>query len=106
MPTSEDMNRGRRVELVRGKLDQREFVELLNAAARERGLPVIYDIVKLSKIENGTRRVALDDGIVVAAVDPDQRGIEWLAGVRTARRQYGGPKYRRRGGEDGKEESA
>lgn len=106
MPTSEDRARGSRVGMVRGRMDQRDFVERLNAVARTVGLPAIYDVVKLSKMENGARKVTLDDAIVVAALDSEKRGVEWLAGITKPRRQYGGKPYRRRGGEDGKEESA
>lgn len=88
MPTNEDNDRrakiAARIIQVReaAGMDQRAFVDALNAAARGIGLPAIYDIVKVSKIENSKRDVSLDDAILVADVDPHRRSVRWLAGAR------------------------
>lgn len=85
-PSSDDLpgDRAKRVKAIRTALglNQPAFAELLNDAARKAGLPAIYHNTKVSKMEIEGRKVSLDDAIVVAAVDPEQRGVYWLAGVR------------------------
>lgn len=57
---------------------QPEFAAALNAAAVRLGVQARYDGTTVSKIETGMRRVTLEDIELVAAIDPEQRGREWL----------------------------
>lgn len=59
-------------------MPQREFADLLNAKAPELGLKGGYDSSAIARLEKNERRLHLDDITVIAAVDPKQRGREWL----------------------------
>jgi hypothetical protein len=60
-------------------MSQRRFAELLNAKAQEIRLDVAFDGSAITRIEKGERRLQLDEVTVIAAVDPEARGREWLA---------------------------
>jgi transcriptional regulator with XRE-family HTH domain len=74
-------SRGDRVRLVREALglQQTEFTERLNQMAEALGIESRYDFTKVSKMEVGTRKVSLDDAIVLAELDPKRRGVRWMA---------------------------
>lgn len=57
----------------------KEFAGMLTAKAQQLGLGLRYHPSTVSDIEAGNRAITLDDAIVVAALDPAERGIEWLA---------------------------
>lgn len=40
---------------------------------------VTYDSAKIARLESGERRASIDDVAVIASVDPEKRGREWLA---------------------------
>lgn len=86
-----------RVKAVREALGlkQPEFAARLMVAARQLGVEARYDNTMVSKMELGTRYVGLLDGAVIAAVDPERRGLDWLAlgpsgSVLLSRRPIGG----------------
>lgn len=72
---------GKRVYLIRlalgdglrSPLPMEEFAALITERTG-----VAYNSSTISKIENGGRRVTLDDADRIAAVDPRRRGREWL----------------------------
>ena len=76
-------NRGERVYSIRRALGPdprtemalREFAELLN----ERAGKVVFDASELSKIERGKRKLSIDAAVLIASVDPLNRGFTWLA---------------------------
>lgn len=78
--TEDSEARGDRVKAIREELGliQEKFAAVLNDAARGLRLPAIYHTSKVSKMETGNRGVSLDDAYVVAAVDPQHRGVEWI----------------------------
>lgn len=55
------------------------FAKRLNAIAARYGLQFKYDHSVISKIENGGRRVSIEEVPLFAALDPKQRGANWLA---------------------------
>lgn len=73
--------RGARAKLIREKLglDQDQMAAVLTAEAERAGIPKRYDRTAISKLEKGRRDVSLDDAVVYAAVDPERRGMAWLA---------------------------
>lgn len=92
---------GDRVREVREATGEKQgiFAVRLTAEAARQGMGwLVYDNTIVSKLENGARALTLDDAVIVAAVDPQQRGRFWLAWdedaneatARTPRRIYGG----------------
>jgi len=73
---------GDRVRAVReayGEL-QPAFAARLNAAARHLGMNWLnYTNFIVSRLETGDRMMFLDDAVVIASVDPEQRGRVWVA---------------------------
>lgn len=63
----------------RTPLTQGEFAKRANAIAARFGLKANYDASFISKIENGTRTVGIEEIPVFAALDPMKRGDSWLA---------------------------
>jgi hypothetical protein len=59
---------------VRTPLALDRFAELLNAACGERR----YDNSKLSLLERGKRKPTLEDVRLIASLDPQKRGRDWL----------------------------
>jgi transcriptional regulator with XRE-family HTH domain len=100
---------GDRVRQIREALGDKQpaFAARLTAVAARLGLSwVNYDNTAISRLETGRGNyLRVDDLAVIISVDPEKRTVEWLAGIKTPRRQYGAKPYRRRG-DDGKEESA
>lgn len=72
---------GDRVKAVRDALGlkQPEFAVRLTEEAQRRGLTwVRYDFSIISKLENGSRRLSLDDVLVLSCVDREERGMLWI----------------------------
>lgn len=58
---------------------QPEFAAAMNGAAKRLGISERYDNTKVSKMELGTRDVSLADVMVIADLDHEKRGRDWLA---------------------------
>lgn len=93
--TEDSETRGDRVKAIRELLGlkQPEFAARLNEAAERLKLPAIYHNTKVSKMETGSRGVDLNDAYVVAALDPENRGTDWIT-FGTRRKHTGGPRKR------------
>lgn len=72
---------GDRVKAIREAWGEKQpaFAQRLTAAAARLGLRLRYDNTMVSKMEVGRREVTLDDVTVIASVDREKRGKEWLA---------------------------
>lgn len=73
---------GDRVREVREATGRRQidFAVLLVAEAQRQGMSWLnYDNSIVSKLENATRQMSLDDVTVIAAIDPERRGKLWLS---------------------------
>ncbi len=74
---------GQRVYLIRlahgdGVKNPMPLAEFVALVKKRRG--VTYDASAVSRMENGTRKVTLEDIDVLAPLDPLKRGKMWLAG--------------------------
>jgi transcriptional regulator with XRE-family HTH domain len=69
--------RVRQIREARGE-KQPEFATALNAAAVRLGITARYDGTTVSKLETGMRRATLEDIELIAAIDPGDRGRDWL----------------------------
>lgn len=72
---------GDRVRAVREAIGERQpaFALRLTGQARKLGMIWLrYDNTIVSKLEQGTRDLSIDDTFVIAAIDPRQRGRQWL----------------------------
>lgn len=58
--------------------DNIAFVERLNRAARELGLPEEWNSARLAKIRNGGQNLSPEDGLVLSSIDPKGRGYTWI----------------------------
>lgn len=72
-----------------------KFAEELNKLAVAYSYPTRFDVAKISKMESGVGRgLSVEEGALLAVIDPLERGIAWLA--------FGGPAIKsmrgRRGG--------
>ncbi|HEV8448619.1 MAG TPA: helix-turn-helix domain-containing protein [Gemmatimonadaceae bacterium] len=72
-------------------LSQAALAAELTTMAETYGLDELYDDSKVSRIEAGLRGLSLEEGALVVLIDPEGRGVVWLA--------FGGPvaKAMRRG---------
>lgn len=60
------------------------FAEELNKLAAAYGYPKRFNESKISKMESGTGRgLSVEEGALLAVIDPLERGVAWLA--------FGGP---------------
>jgi hypothetical protein len=78
--------RGRRVAEIReaAGLTGAAFARELNKLAAAYGYPTRYSESKVSRIESGIgRNISLEEGALVVQLDPEDRGVVWLA--------FGGP---------------
>lgn len=75
------LNVGDRVRMIREARGEKqpEFAAAMNGAAKALGVDERYDNTKVSKMEIGGRAVSLDDVRVIASLDPEKRGLLWLA---------------------------
>jgi hypothetical protein len=64
-------------------LSQAAFAVELTRMAVTYGLDETYDDSKVSRIEAGLRGLTLEEGALVVLLDPEDRGVVWLA--------FGGP---------------
>lgn len=55
------------------------FVVELNRIATELGLPPSWSPARLSKMRTAVQDLSLEDAAVFAALDPKERGWEWIA---------------------------
>lgn len=80
---------GDRVRAVREARQEKqpEFAAAMTRAAKRLKLKDRYDNSTVSKMESGMRRVTLEDVAVVASLDPDRRGVLWLAWAAELRAQ-------------------
>ncbi len=72
---------GDRVRMIREERGEKQpaFAAALTEAAKRLDLSIVYDNTMVSKMEVGRRDVDLNDVRVIASVDKQQRGREWLA---------------------------
>jgi len=73
----EQGNRATRVRETMG-LTQDEFGALLKRTLRVYGVRRHYDKSLVSRIESGARKLKPEEAVVIAELDPEQRGIWWL----------------------------
>jgi transcriptional regulator with XRE-family HTH domain len=71
-------DRMRSIRELRGE-KQPEFATELTRAAKRLRLDVTYEGSKVSRLESGRQIFTLEDVTIVASVDPEKRGREWLA---------------------------
>jgi transcriptional regulator with XRE-family HTH domain len=87
--------RGARVEEIRksAEMTGESMAAELNRLAEAHGLPMRYDGSKISRMESGERKISLEDGALLTLIDPEDRGVAWLAfgppAVRAMRRRRG-----------------
>lgn len=74
-------SRGDRLRLVREALGlkQDEMALRLQAASDARGFEERYSASEVSRLEKGRSPISVDDLILYAEMDPEHRGIGWLA---------------------------
>lgn len=60
-------------------MQPKDFAAQMVVVAKRLGLESSYSDTKLSKLVNGRQDVSLDDAIVLAHLDPEHRGVEWIA---------------------------
>lgn len=72
---------GDRVRAIREERGEKQpqFAKTLTEAARRLDLSISYDNTMVSKMELGRRDVGIEDVRVIASVDKQNRGREWLA---------------------------
>ena len=58
---------------------QTEFAAELNRVAASLELPASYDFSEVSKRETARKRLVVEDFMVLALLDPKQRGALWVA---------------------------
>lgn len=58
---------------------QNQFAAALTAAAQSIGLSSSYDYTEISKRETARKTLDADDFLVIAMLDPQKRGLLWLA---------------------------
>ena len=71
-------DRVRSIRELRGE-KQPEYATALNAAAKRLKLPKNYSVSTISRLETGRQEITLEDVLIIAAVDPEKRGRDWLA---------------------------
>lgn len=72
---------GDRVKAVREslRLKQPDFAAMLTDEARRQGRSWLrYDVSMVSRLENGSRDLSIDDTAIIAGIDPERRGKLWL----------------------------
>lgn len=65
------------------RLTQGQMAFRMTERARSLGLDAFYETPIVSRIETGVRALSLDDGVVLAEMDPEGRGTLWIATGRT-----------------------
>lgn len=74
------IDRGGRVASIREALDMtgEAFAKELSARMKAMGVPKRYDKGKVSLIESGTRKLTVEEAVIIADLDPRARGAVWL----------------------------
>lgn len=92
MPTKSDLIRqaeqGERVKEIREslKLTGEAFGERLQRLAAGVGIDATYGKDKISRIESGRQAISSEELILIARLDTQQRGVDWIAfGVKQGR---------------------
>jgi hypothetical protein len=88
--------RGGRVEQVRMALGMNgdAFANAINALGDERGYDPRYDKSKVSRLEGGNMiYLPAEEAVLIALLDPEKRGVEWLVFGKRAAKATGAPKY-------------
>lgn len=77
--------RGERVRAIREALSvtAEQLAKDANAAALGYGVALGLTDVQLSRVERGGRRISAEEAWILARLDPEGRGVEWLV--------FGGP---------------
>lgn len=80
-PAGDGAAQGGRVKVIRDelRLTQTAFATQMNFTAGRLGFPATYDAPKVARMETDKRGVSLEDALVLAELDPLQRGVHWLA---------------------------
>lgn len=59
-------------------LRQDQFAARMNDVARQIGIEANYDAPKVSRIENDKRDIEANAASIIARLDPEKRGVDWL----------------------------
>jgi ribosome-binding protein aMBF1 (putative translation factor) len=72
--------RGQRVREIRKAtgMTGEQFAARLSHLSSALEVPAVYDKTQIAKLERGTRILTAEEAAILASIDPDERGVDWL----------------------------